>query len=72
MAELQDAYSPENFMASSPLFKYKNMTIKTVNYKGNEIKEMSIGLPAVTIIVWDYVNVPHRKIVRLSQENQGL
>lgn len=66
-------YSPQEFKISSPLFEGQEMTIKTLNYKGSDINEMSIDLPqvderphSVNIKVYDYLNVPNRKVARFD------
>lgn len=71
--ESKQIYSPQEFKISSTLFEGQEMTVKTLNYKGSEIKEMSIDLPpnderahSINIKVWDYVNVPNQKVARFN------
>lgn len=72
-------YSPQEFKISSPLFEGQEMTIKTLNYKGSDINEMSIDLPqiderpvSVNIKVYDYLNVPYRKMARFDDYHNAL
>lgn len=71
--ESKQIYSPQEFKISSPLFEGQEMIVKTLNYKGSDIKEMSIDLPqnderghSINIKVWDYVNVPSQKVARFN------
>lgn len=71
--ESKKTYSPQEFKISSPLFEGEEMTVKTLSYKGVDIKEMSIDLPQgdniahpINIKVYDYVNVPYQKVARFD------
>lgn len=71
--ESKQIYSPQEFKISSPLFEGQEMIVKTLNYKGSDIKELSIDLPpndervhSINIKVWEYVNVPNQKVARFN------
>jgi len=72
--EYEEPYSQSTFKISSPLFEGKEVLIKDLLYRGSEIKQMDINIPAddefphpITVTVFDYVDVPVRNVKQFDE-----